>query len=545
MRESERHPVPSAIAFLVGAACGGIVVGLWALLYQVRLTTFPPFDLADLIIRYSPGDLATWAIETFGHNAQRLLLASGVVVWVAVWEVLSLAGATRRGRQAILPATILLLVAAFGLAWWSESGLSASRAIWLLLAFGAIVIGAGLLLSRWLEGLASAQREIAEAPSGATWLDHPGTYRRRDILRQAGTLALVLGAGGTLSGWLLKQVYKRDMPTAAGASLDTLRTVPATPDVSEASVPPTPIAAPPLPKGFNAPPGVRDRITSNPEFYRVDISTRAPSLVETDWTLTIKGLVEQETTLTWTDLLAMPAIEQYATLMCISFTYGSDLISTTRWTGVRLRDVLQRVGIGDGVVDVVCRGAGEYSDSIPLAKALEPTTLLVYGMNGDALPQKHGFPCRLYVANLYGEKNVKWLQEIELVNTDYLGFWQERGWSDTAMEQITSIIDTPHGETTPSAGGSIPVAGIAFAGSRGITSVEVRADDGEWQPATVEPYDPALIWQRWRLDWLPTPGPDTLTVRATDGTGTLQTATESDPHPEGMTGYHTVKVTIV
>jgi DMSO/TMAO reductase YedYZ molybdopterin-dependent catalytic subunit len=230
--------------------------------------------------------------------------------------------------------------------------------------------------------------------------------------------------------------------------------------------------------------------------------------------------------------------------MCISFTYGSDLISTTRWTGVRLRDVLQRAGIKDGVVDLVCRGAGGYSDSIPLAKALEPTTLLVYGMNGDALPQQHGFPCRLYVANLYGEKNVKWLQEIELVDSDYLGFWQERGWSDTATEHVLSFIDTPHGKATPDADGNVPVAGISFAGARGISTVEVQVDDGEWQPATVEPYDPALIWQRWRFDWKPTPGNYHLTVRATDSAGMLQIEEQTDPHPDGMTGYNTVRIQI-
>jgi hypothetical protein len=179
-----------------------------------------------------------------------------------------------------------------------------------------------------------------------------------------------------------------------------------------------------------------------------------------------------------------------------------------------------------------------------LAKALEPTTLLVYGMNGTTLPRKHGFPCRLYVPGLYGEKNVKWLEEIEVVEYDYLGYWQERGWSDTAIVNTVSIVDTPR-ETVPRDSSTVPIGGLAFAGQRGISAVEVRIDDGDWQEALLEANEPPLIWQRWRLDWQPELGSHQLTVRAIDGEGNPQTEQERPPHPDGMTGLHSVEVDIV
>ena len=302
--------------------------------------------------------------------------------------------------------------------------------------------------------------------------------------------------------------------------------------------------APELPGAFSAPAGVRPRVTTNAQFYVVDISTRDPNLDERAWTLRVHGLVERELTLTYADLLAMPAVEQDGTLRCISFTYGNDLISSTRWTGVPLRDLLQLAGPLDGAVDIVCRGTNDYSDSIPLAKALEPTTLLAYGMNGAALPRAHGFPCRVYVPNLYGEKNVKWLREIELVNYDYNGYWQERGWTEDATVNVLSIVDSPSGSVTRDAAGQVAVGGVAFAGSRGIGQVQLRVDDGDWLDAELEPYLPALIWQRWRYAWRPQPGTHTLTVRAVDLTGVTQIEEQSDPHPDGMTGLQTVTVRV-
>ena len=540
-RTSQGSVVPLSLALLVGAAAGSVVVGMLALLYGTGLARFPPFDLADLLIRAAPGDIATWAIETFGRSAQRLILLAGVALWIALFAILGLLN--RRGLPRRLGQVIgaSLALPAVLLATWSEGDPGIGRTIWLVVAF-AIPNGlGGHLLATWLNRLSAIERKSA-GDATSDWLYRPGNVDRRELLQRAGISALAVGLGGSGAGWILRRAGAGTVDTAAATPFDQLAPIIDGTPIAVA----TPRSLPPFPDTFPVPPEVRPRLTPNDEFYVVDISTRDPNLPEDDWTLRITGLVEREITLTYADLLALPAVEQDGTLMCISFVYESDLISTTRWTGVPLRTVLERAGWRDGAIELICRGAGGYSDSIPLEKALQPDTLLAYGMNGETLPRSHGFPCRLYVPNIYGEKSVKWLQEIELVGYDYQGYWQERGWTDEAIVNITSFFDTPLGDVARDPSGIITCAGIAFAGSRGIERIELRVDDEDWQPAELEAYDPALVWQRWRFDWRPdSPGPHRLTIRAIDREGNVQIAEEAEPHPDGMTGYQTVTLEII
>lgn len=531
------HTTPDARTTAVLATATGVaVVGLWAGLYQANLTPYPPFDLADLLIRIAPGDAATWAIETFGHLAQRLLLAFGVLIWIAAWPLVALTTGHRKLSGCAIAAGGSL-VAALALARWAGEADSAGRLLWLAVAFGGSAALGGFLLYRLLDTLEVLRSEQHRAAL-ESWLYQPGDAGRRQLLRQAALVAFGLGIGGLAVGRIGGAILRPDAPTAAGQALTSVQAA----DAASGATPPGEVI--PDSGDFPAPEGIPPRYTPNENFYLVDISTRDPNIVEDGWSLTIGGLVEREIMFGWQDLLALPAVEQDGTLMCISFTYDSGLISTTRWTGVPLRDVLQQAGIQDGVVDLVCNGAGGYSDSIPLAKALEPTTLLVYGMNGTTLPRSHGFPCRLYVPNLYGEKNVKWLERIELVDHDYEGYWQERGWTDDATIQVISTIETPRGTVQPDADGIVPLGGIAFAGSRGIERVDVRIDDGEWLATEVEPYEPAFVWQRWRYDWHAPTGEHRVTVRAVDGAGQVQIEAEADPHPNGMTGYQSVRLVV-
>ncbi len=522
---------------MAGMAAGVVVIAGWWLIYSVGLLTFPPFDLGDYLIRRSPGEFATWAIETLGESAQPAALAGGVVVWLAAWALLGwVVGRFDSVRLAAL-APLTMLPFAFWLGWWSEAGLGTGKAVWYVLAFGLTLFGGGVLLVRWLDLLAAATRE-ANSPA-SSWLDHPGDYQRRALLRQIALVTIAAGVGGPVAGRLLGSVGSVEAETSQSTPLTDVRAEFASP-VAMA----TPRPAPALPDSFVAPDGVRERVTSNDEFYVVDISTRDPNLEELSWSLRVHGLVDRELLIGWPDLLSMPSVELDGTLMCISYEHDNGLISTTRWTGVPLRDVLERAGIGTTTMDVICRGANGYSDSIPLPKALEPTTILAYGMNGTTLPRAHGFPCRLYVPGLYGEKHVKWLQEIELVDYDYRGYWQERGWTDVAVVNTVSIVDTPRGTVLRDAD-IVPIAGVAFAGNRGIAEVHVRIDDGAWEDAVLEGNDPQLIWQRWRYDWRPDLGSYRVSVRAIDLAGNVQEESVRPPHPDGMTGVHTVTVDIV
>jgi hypothetical protein len=180
---------------------------------------------------------------------------------------------------------------------------------------------------------------------------------------------------------------------------------------------------------------------------------------------------------------------------------------------------------------------------------MEDTTLVVYGIDGQALAVKHGFPVRLRVPGLYGEKNVKWLTKIEAVSGDYQGYWQQRGWTDTAIIETTAVFDTANpflGKQPPlqRENGIVPLGGIAFAGNRGVSKVEVRIDDGDWTQATLDPNNDPLTWRFWRYDWRVDPGSYTLTVRAVDGAGAPQIAAERPPHPDGATGLMRITVTV-
>src|SRR5690606_35898634 len=201
---------------------------------------------------------------------------------------------------------------------------------------------------------------------------------------------------------------------------------------------------------------------------------------------------------------ARPTMQRITTLECISNPVGGNYISTGEWTGLPLRDLLTEAGLRPGVVDIVLHAADDYADSIPLVAALHPDTLLAYDLNGAPLPESHGYPLRLIVPGIFGMKNVKWITRIEAVDYDFQGYWQERGWSDIATVQTMSRIDVPASNRTLVAGQPTLIAGIAFAGDRGISRVEVSTDDGEtWVPATLdEPLSP-LTWVLWRYEWTP------------------------------------------
>ena len=287
-------------------------------------------------------------------------------------------------------------------------------------------------------------------------------------------------------------------------------------------------------------------VTPNEDFYVVAKSYVTPMIDAEKWTLELErpndgGLVN----LTYAELLAMPAIEEYVTLTCISNLVGGDLISNALWKGVPLRLVLERAGIGEGTERLAFRAADGYDDICPYDVAIRDEVIVAYEMNGEPLPISHGFPARIIVPGLYGMEHVKWLMKIAPVPADYRGYWQRRGWADTAIIKTMSRIDIP-GDRAKIPIDEIEVAGVAFAGKRGIQRVEVSVDDGRsWRDARFEAPLSAFTWVIWRLDF-PDPMPERIdiVVRATDGTGEVQTSRPTKNHPSGATGYHEIRVTL-
>ncbi|HUX87968.1 MAG TPA: molybdopterin-dependent oxidoreductase, partial [Chloroflexota bacterium] len=263
------------------------------------------------------------------------------------------------------------------------------------------------------------------------------------------------------------------------------------------------------------------------------------------WQLSVAGLVDHPLDLSYQDVLAFPAVDAVRTLECISNEVGGDLMSNGRWTGLRLADVLHKVGVQSGASELQFTCVDGYTESMPMTKAMDPQTLLVYHLNGQPLPSKHGYPVRVLGTGTYGMKNPKWLNKIQIARTAQPGFWVAQGWSPDAIVQTMSKITTP----TPDASvhvGPVTVGGVAFAGSRGIRQVEVSTDGGtSWQPAKLVSALGPFTWVLWEYNWQPTkPGKYTLVVRATDGTGVVQATRETDTFPDGATGYQRVDVPV-
>lgn len=287
-------------------------------------------------------------------------------------------------------------------------------------------------------------------------------------------------------------------------------------------------------------------ITSNDQYYVVSKNFTDPTVGLNEWSLKVDGQVEQPYTLSYSELLALPMQQQYESMMCISNEVGGPYMSSALWEGVRLSDLLQRAGVKPGASKIVLHAYDDYADSIHLSKALESTTLVAVHMNGARLPDGHGFPARVLVPGIYGMKHVKWLTRIEVVNYDFQGYWQQRGWNDAAPVRLTSRIDTPLDGISVPARGTTYIAGVAFSGNKGISEVDVSLDAGHtWHRATLKRPLSQLTWVIWELPWQPArPGQYTIVVRAIDMEGNVQNPQEASPLPNGSSGYHSINVPV-
>jgi DMSO/TMAO reductase YedYZ molybdopterin-dependent catalytic subunit len=484
---------------------------------------FPSLGLAQRLLRLVPGPVAVFFIDHMGHWALRTFAIGFTVAGILVGGLAGIAVS----RQTALPragacwvaGAVLGLLALFG--YRSQPGAPS------LLLYGVLVGVAALVYATALRGaLGRLDRDPVPAPARGL-----GRTRREFLRALAGSgalLALGLGVSRVTGG--LGDRGGRPLLRPPGAPLR-----PAAAPVEDAQA-----------AAFDAIKGLTPEVTPNRLHYTVDESIIDPDIDADSWELVVGGLVGRPIRLRYADLLAMPAVEQYVTLQCISNDVGGDLVSTAKWTGVPLADVLARAGgVASGAVRVAFHAVGGYSDSLPVAKALERTTVVAYGMNGTSLPRAHGYPARIIAPGIYGMKSVKWLQRIEVVDYDYLGYWQRSdGWDNLATIKTASRIDVPAELTLVRGPGT--VAGLAWAGDRGIERVEVSVDGGRtWQPAVLRRELARAAWRQWRLPWEPArAGRVLLKVRATDGRGALQTAAEAPPHPSGASGYHQLEVMV-
>jgi DMSO/TMAO reductase YedYZ molybdopterin-dependent catalytic subunit len=306
--------------------------------------------------------------------------------------------------------------------------------------------------------------------------------------------------------------------------------------------------------GGRQPGQLAEQITTNDAFYIVTKNAGGDPIIHPqDWRLVVDGEVERPFQIDYQTLRKLPPVEVTKTLECISnFTskpelapFGSELISTARWKGAKVSDILQLVGgVKPGADWLAVLGADEFTSAVPMDVALDPETLLVYEMNGEVLPREHGYPARMLVPGRYGMKNAKWVAGLRPLRREFVDWYGQRNWSKTAVVRTMSRIDQPApGATLPA--GEQRIAGIAYAGVRGIQQVEFSADSGEsWHTADIlEPPAGHDTWVRWQGSFTLAPGSRTrLVARATDSNGEVQVEAFSLPEPNGGTGWPSVEV---
>lgn len=499
----------------------GLLVGILAMFLALDVAflvsliglPFTPFALGQAIIDVLPGAISIPLIETLQFWAKGLLVIGVVALFfVAGGFAGALFAAPARRDRAVVAAVSAPWVIAVVL-----GQVFASQRI--DLATSIVDAGAGLVvnaLALTYLGPASFARDALPSPS-----------RRRALLGGAAVATLAalgaLPASKVLAGF---GTHLGDVPQAARRL------------VQRATIPP----ADPTIDGLA---GITPRITANEDHYTVDTTLVKPRVDVATWKLDIVGNVEHPFSLTYDQLLDLDAVEQARTLECISNPVGGDLMSTAVWTGTRLKDLLDRAVLKPSSYDVVLTSVDGYSDSFPVAKAMEPNTLVAYLMNGKTVPQEHGYPARVLVPNIYGMKNVKWVREIRVETFDFKGYWQEQGWNDTATINTNARIDVP-GRAVHWSAGEVLLAGVAYAGSRGIRAVELSFDQGRtWTPATLEAAPGPITWVRWIYRWTPTAtGTQNVWARATDGKGDTQTPVTREPYPDGATGYDVLTVDV-
>ncbi|MFD4429577.1 molybdopterin-dependent oxidoreductase, partial [Nocardia sp. NPDC058497] len=383
---------------------------------------------------------------------------------------------------------------------------------------------AGILALRGLTRRIDTDRTDAGQGEGAP----ASTGRRRVLGGIAATGVFAIGAG--LAGRLL-----------GGARTD----VSAERSTVDLPAPATPPPALPPDADLRVP-GLTPYLTSNSEFYRIDTALIVPQVSTDSWSLRIHGMVDHEITLTWDDLARRTPVERLVTLACVSNPINGDLIGNARWLGYRLDELLAEARPLPDADMVLSTSTDGWTAGTPLAALTDGRdALLAIGMNGEPLPLQHGYPARLVVPGLYGYVSAtKWVTELEVTRFDKAtAYWTRRGWSAHGPIKTGTRIDTPRGR------GRIPqgrttIAGVAWAQHRGVTSVEVQIDNGDWQPARLSTEVSIDTWRQWVYDWDATPGQHTLRARTTDTTGVPQTAVQQDVIPDGATGYPTLTIQV-
>ena len=505
------------------AAGAGVTVSALAATFLTGVPS-PVVSVGNGVIDLAPAALKDLAVEQFGSNDKVVLLAGIFVVIALIAAGTGLIG-LRRPRLATLITTLLGLAAVIAAATDRTSLASAPATV--LPAVLALVVSVVAL--SWLLS-AFSRRQYAEA---AAWgKAHPGDdvgaeFDRRKFLEAVltvGAVATIGGIGARVRG------QAAAIASRAGVRLPS--------PASRAKVVP--------PGSQLSVPGISRYLTPTKDFYRVDTALFPPDVPADTWSLRIHGAVAKELRLSFADLLGRRLVERRVTLTCVSNEVGGELAGNATWTGVLLKELLEEVGVLEGADAVLSTSSDGFTAGTPIGALIDGRdAMIAVAMNGEPLPIEHGFPARMVVPGLYGYVSAtKWVTDLEVTSfSEFSAYWTVRGWAAEGPIKTASRIDVPASSAEVSAG-RVAVAGVAWAQTRGIEKVEVRVDGGSWHDARLAAPDGDDTWRQWVWQWDAGPGDHTLEVRATDGTGQVQTPERAAPRPDGATGWHRVDVTV-
>jgi DMSO/TMAO reductase YedYZ molybdopterin-dependent catalytic subunit len=462
---------------------------------------FLPYDLFDWIARVLPGSVATLGVDAIvglsglvgGSNLDAAakpieqatavggLFLAGVLGGALMFSLLRLTS-----EPPLLPSGIVGAILG-GLALIVEERLDR-------IGTGPVLSGPWVFSTvfAWGASVGWAYDRLAVAAS-------PG-----QVVREGRRRFLIQVAGSTLAGAFMTTIagvlFGTRNDTLTGARWSDTHPLPN----ADARV--TPLA------------GTRPEFTPLDRHYRVDTNTRAPRIDGAEWRLKVGGLVQNPLSFTLDELRHHEPLHQFATLSCISNPSGGDLISTIRWTGVSLMRLLPELVLGSGATHLRITSADGFFESVAIATIQQDQRImLAYAWDGVLLPSEHGFPLRLFIPDLYGMKQPKWVVAIDAVDSWQPGYWVSRGWDREGHVAIASAIDVVRAAPSSTGEGAVELGGIAFAGSRGVSKVEVRVDDGEWQAAQLRDPLSDTTWVLWRASLAVPRGNHAFTVRAHDG----------------------------
>ena len=501
----------SALAGVIGGAVFLATAELFALLFARAAS--PVLAVGGFVIDIVPQPFKEFAIATFGEYDKIALLAGlGLAVLIAS----AIGGVLQFIRP---PLGVIALVIAGALSTAAILTRAGAEPLAFLPPVSGTIVGSVVLvlLSRRLR----AWRTAIDPDKGETDTVLSGIDRRRFFVMTA-----VAGASAIIVG-----ITARTVSMAVG-SVESIRS---------ALKLPSPRSKVPVPGGAELDiPGLSPLFTPNADFYRVDTALTVPTIDPATWRLVIDGMVDERVELSFQDILDMGLDEYAITLTCVSNEVGGELVGNAMWLGVPLRDVLAKAGPKSGADMVLSRSVDGYTASTPLSALTDDglDAILAVAMNGEPLPLEHGFPVRMVVPGLYGYVSAtKWLTELKVTTfADDEAYWTPRGYSAEAPIKFSSRVDTPKLGAAVEAG-TIPIAGVAWAQTIGIESVEVSIDNGDWVPAKLSAPVNEDTWVQWFMEWDATPGTHYVAVRAINKNGDMQVEERAPIAPDGSSGW--------